>query len=56
LNIWICPLREAIFCRIRSCKPLPVAIAIRIITTPSAIALMAILIIGEEILLLPPEL
>jgi uncharacterized protein YbbC (DUF1343 family) len=48
----ICPLNAAIFSRIFTCSPIPVAKDTSIIITPIAIAVIAILIIGAEILLL----
>ena len=46
------PLKPDISLLIFSRKPLPVAMAINIITIPSEIAAIAIFIIGDEILLL----
>ena len=52
LEIWIWPLKAATFSRILFLRPTPVAMAMSIITTPMAIAAMAIFIIGAEILIL----
>lgn len=48
----MCPLKAATFWRIFCCNPIPVAIETIIITIPNAMAVMAIFIIGAEILLL----
>ena len=48
----MCPLKPEILLLIFSRKPPPVAIAINIITNPNEIAVIAIFIIGDEILLL----
>jgi hypothetical protein len=48
----ICPEKAAIFSRIFSCKPMPVATETIIIIKPIAIAEIAILIIGADILCL----
>jgi hypothetical protein len=48
----ICPLKAETFWRIFSCKPIPVAMETIIIIIPSAMAVIAIFIIGAEILLL----
>lgn len=45
-------LKAETFSRILRCNPVPVATAISIITTPKAIAEIAIFIIGAEILFL----
>ena len=50
--ICIWPLKPDILLLIFSRKPSPVAMAINIITIPNEIAVMAIFIIGDEILLL----
>lgn len=48
----MCPLKPDILLRIFSRKPSPVAIAIIIIMTPNEIAVIAIFIIGYEMLFL----
>ena len=48
----ICPLKAETFWRIFCCKPIPVATETIIIIIPNAMAMMAIFIIGAEILLL----
>ena len=47
-----CPLKADIFSLIFCCSPNPVAKDTSIITTPMAMAIMAIFIIGAEMLLL----
>ena len=47
-----CPLKADIFSRIFCCRPIPVAKETSIITTPIAIAMIAIFIIGADMLLL----
>src|SRR6218665_4120598 len=48
----MCPLNAETFWRIFCCNPIPVAMETIIIIIPSAIAVIAIFIIGAEILLL----
>lgn len=48
----MCPLKAETFWRIFCCNPMPVATETIIITIPIAMAVMAIFIIGAEMLLL----
>ena len=48
----MCPLKAETFWRIFCCNPIPVAIETIIIIIPNAMAVMAIFIIGADILLL----